>query len=99
MGDLSVSAVPGEPFLAVGEAVRAGSEGKFPLAVSVANGDAGYYPPREMFEQYPSIFDNDDFGAFGFYEVWFGPGLLRPKFQPHIVDFISSTLLKMENSL
>ncbi len=99
MGDLSVSAVPGEPFLAVGEAVRAGSKGKFPLAVSVANGDAGYYPTREMFEQYPSIFDSDDFGAFGFYEVWFGPGLLRPKFQPHIVDFITSTLLKMENSL
>jgi hypothetical protein len=99
MGDLCVAAVPGEPFLAVGEEIRARSKAKFPLAVSVANGDAGYYPTREMFEQYPSIFDCDDFGAFGFYEVWFGPGLLRPKFKPCIVEFLTSTLLKMENEL
>ena len=99
MGDLSISAVPGEPFLAVGEEVRAKSKAKFPLAVSVANGDAGYYPTREMFEQYPTIFDCDDFGAFGFYEVWFGPGLLRPKFKPCIVEFLTSTLLEMENGL
>ena len=99
MGDLSVSAVPGEPFLAVGEEIRAKSKAKFPIAVSVANGDAGYYPTREMFEKYPSIFDCDDFGAFGFYEVWFGPGLLRPKFKPCIVDFLTSTLLEMERGL
>ena len=82
MGDLAIAAVPGEPFLAVGEEVRAKAKAKFPIAVSVANGDAGYYPTREMFEQYPSIFDCDDFGAFGFYEVWFGPGMHRPKFKP-----------------
>ena len=99
MGDLSVAAVPGEPFLAVGEEIRAKAKAKFPIAVSVANGDAGYYPTREMFEQYPSIFDCDDFGAFGFYEVWFGPGLLRPRFQPCIVEFLTSTLLKMEHEL
>ena len=99
MGDLSISAVPGEPFLAVGEEIRAKSKSKFPIAVSVANGDAGYYPTREMFQQYPTIFDCDDFGAFGFYEVWFGPGQLRPKFQPCIVEFLTGTLLKMENEI
>lgn len=99
MGDLSIFAVPGEPFLAVGEELRAKSDAKFPLAVSVANGDAGYYPTREMFEQYPSIFDNDDFGAFGFYEVWFGPGQLRPKYKPEIVEFLTSELLKIEKNL
>ena len=99
MGDLTVAAVPGEPFLAVGEEIRAKAKAKFPLAVSVANGDAGYYPTKEMFEQYPTIFDSDDFGAFGFYEVWFGPGLLRPKFKPCIVEFLTSTLLNMENGL
>ena len=99
MGDLAIAAVPGEPFLAVGEEVRAKAKSKFPIAVSVANGDAGYYPTREMFEQYPSIFDCDDFGAFGFYEVWFGPGMHRPKFKPCIVEFLTSTLLKMENEL
>jgi len=95
MGDLAVYAVPGEPFLAVGEALRAGSPARFPLAVSVANGDAGYYPTRAMFEQYPTIFDCDDFGAFGFYEVWFGPGLHRPKFKPEIVDFLVARLLAL----
>ncbi len=99
MGDLEIYAVPGEPFLAVGEALRAGAQSRFPLAVSVANGDAGYYPVRKMFEQYPTIFDCDDFGAFGFYEVWFGPGQLRPKFQPGIVDFLVAELLKLGSEL
>ena len=99
MGDLKIFAVPGEPFLAVGEALRAGSDAKFPLAVSVANGDAGYYPTREMFDQYPDIFCCDDFGAFGFYEVWFGAGLHRPKFKPEIVDFLVGKLTEMGKSL
>ena len=99
MGDLSVAAVPGEPFLEVGEKIRAGAKAAFPLAVSVANGDAGYYPTREMFEKYPTVFDCDDFGAFGFYEVWFGPGMHRPKFKPGIVDFLTGKLLEMENGL
>lgn len=99
MGDLEIMAVPGEPFLAVGEALRENANVKFPIAVSVANGDAGYYPTREMFEKYPNIFCCDDFGAFGFYEVWFGPGLHRPKFKPEIVEFIVNSLLKMEREL
>ena len=99
MGDLSVAAVPGEPFLEVGEKIRAGAKAAFPLAVSVANGDAGYYPTREMFEKYPTVFDCDDFGAFGFYEVWFGPGMHRPKFKPGIVDYLTGKLLEMENGL
>ncbi|MBO5667944.1 MAG: hypothetical protein J6S43_02340 [Lentisphaeria bacterium] len=99
MGDLSVSAVPGEPFLAMGEALRAGAAAAFPVTVSVANGDAGYYPTAEMFKEYPDIFCCDDFGAFGFYEVWFGAGLHRPKFKENIVNFIVEKLLEMENSL
>ena len=99
MGDLAVFAIPGEPFLTVGETIRTGARSKFPLAVSVANGDAGYYPAKEMFDRYPSIFSCDDFGAFGFYEVWFGPGLLRPKFKSCIVEFLTSTLLNMEKNL
>lgn len=99
MGDLEIMAVPGEPFLAVGEALRENAKVKFPIAVSVANGDAGYYPTREMFEQYPSIFCCDDFGAFGFYEVWFGAGLHRPKFKSGIVEFIVQNLLDMEKGL
>ena len=99
MGALSFFAIPGEPFLAVGEELREKSVNAFPVAVSVANGDAGYYPTQEMFEMYPSIFDCDDFGAFGFYEVWFGPGLLRPKFQKTIVKFITGKLLDMEKAL
>ena len=54
---------------------------------------------REMFDKYPSVFDCDDFGAFGFYEVWFGPGMHRPKFKPDIADFLTNTLLGMENGL
>ncbi len=99
MGDLELFAIPGEPFLAVGEELRARAAASFPLAVSVANGDAGYFPTREMFAQYPSIFDCDDFGAFGFYEVWFGPGLHRPKFQPQIVEFLVESLLDLERQL
>ena len=99
MGALSFFAIPGEPFLAVGEELREKSVNSFPIAVSVANGDAGYYPTQEMFEMYPGIFDCDDFGAFGFYEVWFGPGLLRPKFQKNIVKFITGNLLEMEKNL
>jgi hypothetical protein len=99
MGGLSFFAIPGEPFLAVGEELREKSVNAFPVAVSVANGDAGYYPTQEMFEMYPTIFDCDDFGAFGFYEVWFGPGLHRPKFQKTIVKFITGKLLEMEKAL
>lgn len=99
MGDLEIMAVPGEPFLAVGEALREHATVKFPLAVSVANGDAGYYPTREMFEQYPDIFCCDDFGAFGFYEVWFGAGLHRPKFQPDIVEYLVKKMLELEEQL
>jgi hypothetical protein len=99
MGDLSIFAIPGEPFLAVGEELRAKSNAKFPLAVSVANGHANYYPTKEMFEMYPSIFDCDDFGAFGFFEVYFGPGSLRAKFKSNIVEFITQNLLKMEKNL
>ena len=99
MGDLELMAVPGEPFLAVGEELRKNAKAAFPLAVSVANGDAGYYPTREMFEQYPNIFCCDDFGAFGFYEVWFGAGLHRPKFKPEIVEFLINNLLEMERAL
>ena len=95
MGDLAIYAVPGEPFLAVGEDLRARSPFKFPIAVSVANGDAGYFPTPEMFAQYPSIFSSDDFGAFGFYEVWFGQGMHRPKFKPNIIEHIVSNLLKL----
>jgi hypothetical protein len=99
MGDLSFFAIPGEPFLAVGEELRDKSVNKFPIAVSVANGDAGYYPTEEMFDLYPTIFSCDDFGAFGFYEVWFGPGLLRPKFKKNIVRFITDKLLELEKAL
>ena len=99
MGDLEISALPGEPFLAVGEEIRAASTAKFPIAVSVANGDAGYYPTREMFDQYPNIWCCDNFGAFGFYEVWFGPGLLRPKFQPQIVEYLVSNILRLGKKL
>ncbi len=95
MGDLAIYAVPGEPFLAVGEDIRARSPFKFPIAVSVANGDAGYFPTPEMFAQYPTIFSCDDFGAFGFYEVWFGQGMHRPKFKPNIIEHIVSNLLKL----
>ncbi len=95
MGDIAIYAIPGEPFLAVGEDLRARSQFKFPIAVSVANGDAGYFPTPEMFAQYPSIFASDDFGAFGFYEVWFGQGMHRPKFKPNIIEHIVSNLLKL----
>ncbi|MFA6929760.1 MAG: hypothetical protein WCT05_05490, partial [Lentisphaeria bacterium] len=96
MGDLAVYAIPGEPFLALGESVMQEAPFQFPLAVSVANGDAGYFPTPEMFRQYPDPFCCDDFGAFGFYEVWFGPGLLRAKFKPDIVDFITRKLLSLK---
>ena len=75
------------------------AESRFPLALSVANGDSGYFPDREMFERYPSVFDCDDFGAFGFYEVWFGPGQLRAKYKPEISAFIVEKLLELEKSL
>ncbi len=99
MGDLTIYAIPGEPFLALGENVMKEAPFKFPLAVSVANGDAGYFPTPEMFERYPDPFCCDDFGAFGFYEVWFGPGLLRPKFKPEIVEFITKKLLSFSEKI
>ncbi|MFA7184716.1 MAG: hypothetical protein WC082_07485, partial [Victivallales bacterium] len=95
MGDLAVYAIPGEPFLAVGGTLMSEAPFKFPLAVSVANGDAGYFPTKAMFEKFPTAFDCDDWGAFGFYEVWFGPGLHRPKFKPEIADFIIKKLLSL----
>ena len=96
MGDFEIFAIPGEAFLAIGEELMSRSEAAFPIALSVANGDAGYFPDEEMFAKYPNITDCDDFGAFGFYEVWFGPGQLRAKFKPGISKFIVEKLLEME---
>ena len=99
MGDLAVYALPGEAFLGIGEELMAKSEAAFPIAVSVANGHAGYLPVKEMFDQYPDMFCCDDFGAFGFYEVWFGPGRLLAKFKPNIVDFVVENLLKISKTI
>ena len=98
MGDFQIFAIPGEAFLAIGEELMSRSKAGFPIALSVANGDAGYFPDREMFARYPSVFDSRDFGAFGFYEVWFGPGQLRAKYKPEISSFIVEELLKMEKN-
>ena len=99
MGGLEIFAIPGEAFLQIGEELMAKAESRFSLALSVANGDSGYFPDREMFERYPTVFDCDDFGAFGFYEVWFGPGQLRAKYKPEISAFIVEKLLELEKSL
>lgn len=99
MGELEIFAIPGEAFLVIGEELMKRASVKFPLALSVANGDSGYFPDKEMFARYPSVYDSDDFGAFGFYEVWFGPGQLRPKFKPEISSFIVEKLLELEKEL
>ena len=97
MGDLSVFAVPGEPFLALGEALVRRASSPFAMAVSLANGgDAEYLPPPELFQQYPDPFCCEDFGAFGFYEVWFAPGQLRAKFKPDIVPVVINKLLTLQ---
>jgi hypothetical protein len=99
MGELEIFAIPGEAFLVIGEELMEKARVKFPLALSVANGDSGYFPDKEMFARYPSVYDSDDFGAFGFYEVWFGPGQLRAKFKPDISSFIVEKLLELEKEL
>ena len=99
MGELEIFAIPGEAFLVIGEELMEKASVKFPLALSVANGDRGYFPDKEMFARYPSVYDSDDFGAFGFYEVWFGPGQLRAKFKPEISSFIVEKLLELEKEL
>lgn len=99
MGELEIFAIPGEAFLVIGEELMKRANVKFPLALSVANGDSGYFPDKEMFARYPSVYDSDDFGAFGFYEVWFGPGQLRAKFKPEISSFIVEKLLEIEKEL
>lgn len=97
MGDFSLFAVPGEPFLSLGEALMQRASSPFAMAVSLANGgDAEYLPPPELFQQYPDPFCCDDFGAFGFYEVWFGPGQLRAKFKPDIVPVVINKLLALQ---
>ena len=71
-------------------------EEKLPFtAFRYASGVLAFYVHGHMF----AFFDCDDFGAFGFYEVWFGPGMHRPKFKPNIVDFLTGKLLEMENGL
>ena len=99
MGEVEIFAIPGEAFLSIGEELMSRARSNFPLVLTVANGDSGYFPDREMFERYPSVYDSDDFGAFGFYEVWFGPGQLRPKFKPEISTFIVEKLLELEKEL
>lgn len=94
-GDLQIYAIPGEPFLAVGEKLMIQSDVSFPLAVSVANGSAGYLPTPEMFKNFPTYDCCDDWGAYGFYEVWFTYGNLQPKFKPEIEDFVTRNLLSL----
>ncbi len=99
MGDFSMFAIPGEPFLSLGEALVDRASSPFAIAVSLANGgDAEYLPPPELFQQYPDPFCCEDFGAFGFYEVWFAPGQLRAKFKPDIVPVVINKLLELQPS-
>ena len=95
MGDLALYSIPGEAFLNAGKMLMERSDAGFPVAISVANGHAGYLPSREMFEQYPDMCSGEDFGRFGFYEVWFGPGSLRAKFKPDVEEFIVDKLLEL----
>ena len=99
MGDLEVCAIPGEPFLATGEEIMTRSRAAFPIVVSVANGHCGYLPTLEMFRQYPDILCCDDFGAFGFFEVWFGPAALRAKYRSEVLDFVVRKILEMDGKL
>ncbi|MDD3695442.1 MAG: hypothetical protein PHG44_05685 [Lentisphaeria bacterium] len=97
MGDLALFAIPGEPFIALGEKIMQEAKSRFPLALSCANGAAGYFPSPEMFARYPEQLCCDDYGAFGFYEVWFGPSKHRAKLKANIVEFITQSLLALES--
>jgi hypothetical protein len=56
LGGMRVIALPGEVFTAYGLKLRAAIPALFP--VGYANGNAGYWPPREAFQ------DRDDYGCY-----------------------------------
>jgi hypothetical protein len=96
MGDLAFYAFPGEPFLELGQRIMAESPFKFPVAISVANGNGRYFPSKETFNRFPSITMLKDWGEYGFYEIHAGAGRYMPKYKDNIADFITEKSLNLK---
>ena len=95
IGEISLMFIPGEFFVEDGAKLMEESVSNFPIAVTVANGNGGYFPSFANMKRYPTVDCKKD-KLFGFYEVYSYPVALRFKYTDDVAEFVSSQLLDLE---
>jgi hypothetical protein len=89
IGNISIYAIPGEPFIQLGEELMEKTPG-FGMVAALANGNCRYFPDKQTFEKYPSLFMED---GFGFYEIHQGCGRFMPKYVDDIAEILVNKIL------
>ncbi len=94
--------IPGEYFVEDGTRLMVRAEAKYSFAVTVANGNGGYYPSESDMKRYPDVqsaLSCTNNCRFGFYEIYGYAAQLRFKYQDNIAEFVASNLLELEKSI
>ena len=97
IGELSFLFIPGEYFIEDGNGIMENSEAEYAFAVTVANGNGGYYPSENCMKRYPKP-GGGTYG-FGYYEIYGYPQSHSYKYPDDIAAFVAKTLLDLEKGL
>lgn len=97
IGELSFLFIPGEYFIEDGNYIMEHSEAEFAFAVTVANGNGGYYPSEKCMKRFPK--PGGGVYGFGYYEIYGYPQSHSYKYPDNIASFVANTLLDLEKNL
>ena len=97
IGELSFLFIPGEYFIEDGNYIMENSDAEYAFAVTVANGNGGYYPSENCMKRYPRP-GGGTYG-FGYYEIYGYPQSHSYKYPDNIAAFVAKTLLDLEKGL
>ena len=97
IGELSFLFIPGEYFIEDGADMMERSEAEYSFAVTVANGDGGYFPSERCMKRFPRP-GGGTYG-FGYYEIYSYPQSHSYKYPDNIASFVANTLLDLEKNL
>lgn len=98
IGPISFLFIPGEFFIDDGCDLMKRSLSEHAFAVTVANGNGGYYPSEETMKRYPTIDSKGEHG-YGYYEVYGYPTQYHFKYADNIAEYVKTTLLNIEKNL
>ncbi len=97
IGELSFLFIPGEYFIEDGNYIMEHSGSEFSFAVTVANGEGGYYPSEKCMKRFPK--PGGGVYGFGYYEIYGYPQTHSFKYPDNIAMFVADTLLDLEKKL